>query len=123
MGPGGFGGRGGFGRGGPGEGGPDLDPLIGLTDDSKALRSKLLAVPALRAKYLSYVRDIADKWLDWRTLGPIAQKYHKLIAADVAIDTRKLFDNAGFENGVASVKSFADARRFYLLKTTSPAAK
>jgi len=123
MGPGGFGGRGGFGRGGPGGAGPELDPLIGLNDDSKALRSKLLAVPALRTKYLSYVRDIADKWLDWRTLGPIAQKYHTLIAADVAIDTRKLFDNAGFENGVESVKNFADARRAYLLKATAPANK
>ena len=27
-------------------------------------------------EYLSYVREIADKWLDWKTLGPIAQKYH-----------------------------------------------
>ena len=119
MGPGGFGGRGGFGRGG----GPDLDPLIGLDDNGKALRSKLLAVPALRAKYLSYVRDIAEKWLDWTTLGPMAQKHHDAIAADVAIDTRKLFDNAGFENGVASVKNFADARRAYLLKATAPASK
>jgi len=112
--PGGFRGRGGF---GPGGAGPDLDPLVGLNDESKALRSKLLAVPALRTRYLSYVRDIADKWLDWKTLGPIAQKYHALIADDVKADTRKLFDNAGFESGVESLKAFADARREYLLKT------
>ncbi len=115
MGPGGFGGRGGF---GPGGAGPDLDPLVGLNDESKALRSKLLAVPALRARYLSYVHDIAEKWLDWKTLGPIAQKYHDLIAADVPVDTRKLYDTAGFEKGVESVKEFADARRAYLLKAT-----
>jgi len=113
--PGGFG-RGGF---GPGGAGPDLDPLVGLNDESKALRSKLLAVPALRARYLSYVHEIADKWLDWKTLGPMAQTYHDLIAGDVPIDTRKLYDNAGFENGVHSVKEFADARRAYLLKSTS----
>ena len=71
-----------------------------------------------RARYLSYVRDIAQKWLDWKTLGPAAQKYHDLIAADVTADTRKLFDNAGFEKGVESVKEFADARREYLLKAT-----
>ena len=41
-----------------------------MNDESKPLRSKLLAVPALRARYLSYVRDIAEKWLDWKTLGP-----------------------------------------------------
>ena len=116
MGPGGFGGRG-F---GPGGAGPDLDPLVGINDESKPLRSKLLAVPALRARYLSYVRDIAQQWLDWKTLGPAAQKYHDLIAADVTADTRKLFDNAGFEKGVESVKAFADARREYLLKATTP---
>jgi hypothetical protein len=38
---------------------------------SKPLRSKLLAVPALRAKYLALVRDIADRWLDWNRIGPL----------------------------------------------------
>ena len=120
MGPEEGGGRGGFrGRGGfgPGGAGPDLDPLVGLNDESKALRSKLLAVPALRTRYLSYVHEIAEKWLDWKTLGPLAQKYHTLIADDLKADTRKLFDNAGFESGVESVKAFAEARREYLLKT------
>jgi hypothetical protein len=112
--PGGFRGRGGF---GPGAAGPDLDPLIGLNDERKPLRSKLLAVPGLRARYLSYVHEIAEKWLDWKTLGPVAQKYHALIADDVRGDTRKLFDNAGFDAGVESVNAFADARREYLLKT------
>lgn len=90
-----------------------------MNDESKALRSKLLPVPALRARYLSYVHDIAQQWLDWKTLGPLAQKYHDLIAADVPIDTRKLYDNAGFEKGVESVKQFADARRTYLLKAAA----
>ena len=87
---------------------------------SKALRSKLLAVPALRAKYLSHVRDIADKWLDWNTLGPLAQKHHDAIAADVKLDTRKLYSTEAFESGVASLKKFADERRAYLLKATAP---
>jgi spore coat protein CotH len=121
MGPEEGGGRppGGFGRRGFGPGGasPTLDPLVGANDDSKPLRSKLLAVPALRARYLSYVRDIAEKWLDWKTLGPTAQKYHDLIAEDVRVDTRKIYDTAGFETGVESIKAFADTRREYLLKT------
>jgi len=114
MGPGGFGGRG-FGRG-PMGGGPDLDPLVGADDESKPLRSKLLAVPALRATYLAYVRDIADKSLDWGRLGPTARKYHDLIADDVRIDTRKLYTNEGFDGGIDSLKKFADERRAYLLK-------
>ena len=48
-----------------------LDPLIGLDDEPKPLRSKLLAVPALRAQYLAYCKQIATKWLDWKTLGPL----------------------------------------------------
>src|SRR5207248_2118850 len=55
-GPGGFGGPGGPG-GRPGGGGArpgsgfDLDPLVALNDARKPLRSRLLAVPSLKAKY------------------------------------------------------------------------
>ena len=65
-------------RVGPGSGGPvvrrpwrsrgfmmggdaTLDLLIGLDDASKPLRSKLLAVPALRAKYLAYTQGHRDE--------------------------------------------------------------
>ena len=41
---------------------------------AKPLRSKLLAVPALRARYLSYVSEIAERWLDWQTLEPVARR-------------------------------------------------
>ena len=102
-------------------GGPDLDPLIGLTDESKPLRAKLLAVPALRAKYLEYVRGIADKWLDWNRLGPLARKYHELIADDVRIDTRKLRTNEEFDGGLDSIRKFAEERRAFLLKATGSA--
>ncbi len=99
---------------GPGMGGgPELDPLIGLDDTSKPLRSKLLAVPALRAKYLGYVKDIATRWLDWNTLGPIATNAQKLIAAEVARDTRKLDE---FEPADGALKTFVEKRRAYLLK-------
>ena len=96
----------------------ELDPLIGLDDETKPLRSQLLAVPALRAKYLGYVRDIAQKWLDWKKLGTIALRYQSLIADDVKKDTHKLY---GFEDfdaqglGSESTRSFAVGRRAYLL--------
>ena len=102
-------------------GGPDLDPLVGLDDQSKPLRSKLLAVLAFRAKYLAYVRDVATTWLDWNRLGPIARQYHDLIAADVKDDTRKLYTNEAFDAGLDSVKKFVEERRAYLLKTTATA--
>ena len=124
--PPGMGPRGGRGFG-PGGGGPTLDPLIGLNDPSKPLRSKLLAVPALRARYLGYVREIAEKWLDWRKLGPMAKTYQDLIREEVKLDTRKLYltevFEAGLEGGAQSVKTFVDERREYLLKVTDPKAQ
>jgi len=102
-------------------GGVDLDPLIGLDDPTKPLRSKLLAVPALRTRYLSYVREIAEKWLDWRTLEPRVQQYQAVIADAVKADTRKLFTSEAFTADVAgsdrSLKSFVERRRAFLLKT------
>jgi spore coat protein CotH len=122
FGPGGpgFGPPGGPGRGGRGMGmmGGDatLDPLIGLDDASKPLRSKLLAVPALRAKYLAYTKEMATKWLDWRTLGPIVTRHRALIEADVKTDTRKLDSNEAFDAGLDALRTFAEQRRAAILQ-------
>jgi spore coat protein CotH len=142
VGPGGRGGGPGGGGRGPGSGnmprieGVKLDPLLGADDPNKPLISKLLAVPALRARYLGYTRELAEKWLDWTRLGPVAEKYHALIAEDVAADTRKLYSDEGFKvgltqdtqgtspgpfgGGAISLKSFADQRRAYLLSYQEP---
>jgi hypothetical protein len=114
--------------------GVELDPLIAASDTSKPLISKLLAVPALRQRYLGHVRDIAEKWLDWNKLGPIATQYHALIAEEVKADTRKLdsteaflkgltedVTSEGFGRGSIGLKNFADQRRAYLLNL--PAVK
>ena len=89
----GFGAEGGGGRGfGGGEvGSAELSPLVGLNDAGKPLRSKLLAVPALRERYLAFVRDIADRWLDWRVLEPTVRQWQALIEPDVNVDTRKIY--------------------------------
>ena len=96
-------------------GNAQTDPLIGSDDTSKPLRSRLLAVPALREKYLGYVRTIATKWLDWNTLGPLATKYQALIAADVKADTKKLDSYEAFQAEIGVLQKFAAARRAYLL--------
>jgi hypothetical protein len=88
-------------------------------------------VPAFKTRYLEYVRDLAEKWLDWSKLNPLLQEFQSLIAADVKTDTRKLFSTAAFTRSVTeddfepgygitappslSLKSFADGRRQYLL--------
>ena len=112
--------------------GVELDPLVAVNDSAKPLISKLLAVPALRERYLGYIKDIAEKWLDWEKLGPITQQYVSLIQDDVKADTRKLdstddffkaitsdIEGKGFGpggGGTIGLKNFADQRRKYLLE-------
>jgi hypothetical protein len=143
----GFGrGGGAFGRGGPGApgrgvqgkpsagprpSGVQLDPLIGLDDARQPLRSRLLAVPHLRKRYLEHVRTIAADWLDWRKLKPIVDQYRALIEKEVELDTRKLTSFAAFRRSLGdagsagaapqggrptlSLEAFAVQRRKYLL--------
>ncbi len=118
----GLGGAGGRGFGG--RTGPMLDPLVAIDDPSKPLRSKLLAAPALRQRYLGYIRQIAQKSMDWTALAPFIRSSHALIAADVRTDNRKLYDTAGFEAVIAEsgnpLRSFMEARRAFLLEYTAP---
>ena len=108
------------------------------TDPDKPLLSKLLAVPALRTKYLGYVRSIATEWLDWKKVGPIAERYQALIADDVKSDTRKLDSFEGFQRGLTEnsvdsngrgprpsigIRDFVEQRRAYLLKYSASAAQ
>jgi hypothetical protein len=113
-------GRGG-GRGGPG-GGAELDPLVGLDDPTKPLRSKLLAVPSLRARYLADVRAIATRWLDWGTIEPLVRQYQSLIVAEVEADVRRLDTFDAFRTGVDRLRSFVERRRLFLLDQTSAGA-
>jgi hypothetical protein len=120
-----------MGFGGGGGGLVTLDPYTGSEDPTKALLYRLLNVPSLDKRYLGYVRDMAENWLDWNKLGPLVSQFQSLIEADVKTDTRKLFSTAaftksitedGFEPGFGptappsfALKNFADKRRAYLL--------
>jgi hypothetical protein len=101
-------------------GGAALDPLIGLDDASKPLRSRLLGVPSLRQKYLGYVQEIGTKWLDWKTLGPLLEEYKTLIDAEVRVDSKKLYSYEAFQSGLTgpgnSLKSFAAERLKFLAR-------
>jgi len=119
----------GRGFGPPMRGGIDLDPLIGLEDSTKPLRSRLLAVPSLRARYLAHVRTIAEEHLDWSRLQPIVDSYVELIDQAVESDPKKLSSYEAFRQAVASepsteesrgrlsLREFADQRRAFLLNS------
>jgi hypothetical protein len=104
--------------GGRGLGNTALDPLTGLQDASKPLRSKLLSVPALQEKYRRYVREIATKWLDGNQLGPMIDRHRALIDKAVQADMKKLDSYELFVAGTGEngLKAFAAARRQFLLR-------
>jgi hypothetical protein len=106
---------GGGGRGMRG-GGPNLDPFVGLADTSKPLRSRLLEVPTLRARYVKTLRDVATNWLAWDKLGTIVARYQDLIRADVRAETRGVESLDAFESSAVRLREFADARRAFLLE-------
>ncbi len=109
----------GFGRGGQrgfGRGGVDLDPLVGLDSERMPLRSRLLAIPALREKYLEHMRSIAEGALDWETLGPFVESQRELIEEAVRRDTKKLASYEQFDEAVGALQEFANKRREYLLE-------
>ncbi len=137
-GPGGPGGGFGGGPGGPGGGfggggrrgdNAQIDPLIGLEDANKPLRSRLLAVPKYRKQYLHHVGVIARDQLDWEKIGPMIMQLQSLIDEDVKADTRKLTSYAAFQQALSTngnttevgrgrnsnLKAFMDQRRSYLL--------
>lgn len=114
--------------------GVKLDPLVGLDDEKKPLRSRALAVPSLRERYLKNVRTIAEEWLDWAKLGPVVAKHRALLEPHIAVETRGLARIEDFRRVTAdtpqqtaapaegernrqrmSVREFADQRRAYLL--------
>ena len=99
-----------------------LSPLVAENDTNKPIIAKVLAVPALRTKYLGYLREIAEKSLDWNAMGPIVRQYSALIADDVARDTRKLFSTEDFVRTTTddptpgTLRSFFEGRRTFLLQ-------
>ncbi|MDF7801196.1 CotH kinase family protein [Pontiellaceae bacterium B1224] len=119
-----FGGSGGrTGGGGAHEaGGITLDPLVSAEREDRPLASRLLANPELRTRYLEYVYEIADQWLDPEVLGPIIKKYDTLIDADVWEDTRKLesyeayFEQVDLDPEGDGILGFATKRRAFLLE-------
>jgi spore coat protein CotH len=113
---GGRGGGRGFGGFRGGSGGVSLSPLEGSRDGSKALLYRMMMAPELRARYLGYVRDVAENWLTWDRIGPIADDYQALIHDAVVSDRRKLYSTSEFESGAeAALRPFIESRRSFLL--------
>ncbi len=105
--------------------GVETSPLVAQNDRNKPIITKILAVPELRTKYLGYVREIADKSLEWNAIGPVIKQFRELIGDDVARETRKLFSTDDFLRTTAddatpgTLRSFFENRRAFLLRWTA----
>ncbi|WP_372847247.1 CotH kinase family protein, partial [Pontiella sp.] len=110
------------GGGGHDEGGTTLDPLVSAERADRPLASRLLAVPELRTRYLRYVKEIAEQWLDPDVLGPMIAEYDQLLDAEVWDDTRKLESYEAYCKQVdldpegEGLLGFAAKRRAFLLE-------
>ena len=85
------------------------------------LRSKLLAIPELREKYLSYLKTIATDDLSPDTFGPLVAEFKNVIEKEVRKDTRKLMSNSAFESATktgskSGLNKFATERSKFLLE-------
>lgn len=138
--PGGPGFGGGRGGGDGGIQGVELPPLYGSDNPDRPLISKLLAVPALRTRYLAIVREMAEKSLDWTRLAPVAKAHQALIRETLKTDTRKLSSIEDFEKnltatargggspgpdggrGIIGIQEFVEQRRAYLMRVTAASA-
>jgi len=64
---------------------------------------------------------IAEKSLDWKTVGPWIKQYRELIQKDVQRETHKLFTTEAFLSATAeepegdNLRAFFDQRREFLL--------
>jgi len=95
-----------------------------LDDANKALRHKLLAVPAFKTRYLTYVGDIADaglpaSWSDSRARSEADRRRRGAGHAPARRD-RGVYDGVygpgdGAPPAATTIKSFADQRRAALL--------
>ncbi|MHC4513443.1 MAG: CotH kinase family protein [Planctomycetota bacterium] len=113
--PGPRGGRFGRGRRARGQRPIGNDPLEQVDNPERPLISRLLSVPAWRARYLAHVRTLASYWLDWQNLGPVCTGYHELIDKAVHNDPRKLYSQKRFQDGLDELRDRVLARRQEIL--------
>lgn len=59
------------------------------------------------------MREMADKSLDWKTIGPVVTHYRQLIGAEVARDTRKLYSTDAFQQTTSEELLFGTLRHFF----------
>ena len=106
-----------------------LSPFYNSTHIRRPAMSKTLPFADWRARYVAHYRTVAEESQPWSVIGALATKYHKMIAADVAKDTKKIYSTQWFNDNltkdvgsgrdrIRGLKPAVEARTAYL-KTQS----
>lgn len=96
-------------------------PFYNANKVNYPLLNKLLAVPALRQRYLAHMRTIIAEELDTASFNATIDKYKAMIDTVVQNDNKKIYTYNQFGTEVTALKTFVRNRRNYLLTNTEVA--
>lgn len=96
-------------------------PFYNANKVNYPLLNKLLAVPALRQRYLAHMRTIIAEELDTVSFNATMNKYVAMIDTVVQNDSKKIYTYNQFGTEVTVLKNFVNNRRNYLLSNTEVA--
>lgn len=90
------------------------DPFFHANDTRFPLLNKLLAVPAIRQRYLAHYRTILNEVYNPEFLNPLIDEFVSKIDSAVAADTRKTFVQSSFTAAVTAMKQTIAQRSDFL---------
>lgn len=93
-------------------------PFYNANKVNYPLLNKLLAVPALRQRYIAHMRTIIAEELDTASMNGTINWYKAMIDTVVQNDPKKIYTYAQFGTEVTALKNFVNTRRNYLLGNT-----
>jgi hypothetical protein len=96
---------------------PTSSPLA--LQESKRPLSRLLEVPAWKARYLAYVRAMVTEGLDWNVLGPFVTGLHGKLDPLVRDDDKALYGHAAFTRSVEALQRTVETRTKTILEHPS----
>jgi hypothetical protein len=85
-------------------------PFYKETDANFELQSRLLAVPALRQRYLAHVRTILSETFNTLHMDSVIDHYDVLINSLVNADPKKIYTYADYLTNITDLKNFVTTR-------------
>jgi hypothetical protein len=98
-------------------------PFYNETKANYPLMNKVLAIPALRQRYLAHLRTILKESFDEQSTSALIDRYDALIRSSVQADPKKTSTMTQYVNELAALKNFILNRKNYLLSQPEVSAE